>query len=788
MAGVFLPFAAALFIPALYRFLTDDIAYVGGLVAATSFLLILSQYGRQGAVTFRWVPSLGIRFQFHVDGLSLLMGVLVTGIGVCIFAYSRGYMENASSLPRYYMVLLLFMGSMLGVVFAADLVLLFIFWELTSIASFLLISHDTRNRSSLYAARKSMVTTIGGSLFMMAGFLFIYTATGTFSLVDLLAHPAAMQQSLRNAGLFIPVLLLIAVGAAAKSAQVPLHIWLPNAMEAPTPVSAFLHSATMVKAGVYLIGRFRPLLAGPEWMLLFTALGLTTMIVAGILAVNASDIKGLLAYSTASHLGLITAGFGFVSGMGGEAGVFHILNHALFKAPLFLVAGIVAHAAGTRAIDDLDGIRHQMPITAAVAVVAGLGMAAFPPFNGFYSKEILFEAAYDAAVHGGGLYWLLPAAAVFGSIFTVLYSLRFILLFFGSQTDAVATAHAPSRTMLIPPVLLAAASLFVGILPQETVNTVVQAAFNVVVAGHAHTIHVGLPTRLTPAFGMSLATMVGGVALYRYRAVLQTGLDTLFVAFPYLQANRWYDTAVSGVQIFSGTLADRIHTGLLRTYVAWIMAAISCMVLVGYLATGVTLPAASVDTALPIILILGVALTGAFAVTVAPSHISGVLTLSVLGLTVAIFYILANAPDLALTQLVVETLALVIFLLVVDRIPASYIERSWPRVARDVLLSALAGVTVAVTVLVTTAGTPDRIARYFVEHAVSAGGGGNIVNVILVDFRGFDTMGEIAVIAMAAISVVTLIAMRGHGTDHGRDTHRSTGSRTGRREAGGGRP
>jgi multicomponent Na+:H+ antiporter subunit A len=639
-----------------------------------------------------------------------------------------------------------------------------VFWELTSLSSFLLIGHYTRDASSQYAARKSMIITIGAGIPMAAGFLFLYSVTGTFSLVEMLASPETVQQQLRAAGLYIPVLLLIATGAAAKSAQVPLHIWLPNAMEAPTPVSAFLHSATMVKAGVYLIGRFRPMLVSTEWMLLFVSLGLVTMTVTGILAIAATDIKELLAYSTASHLGMILAGFGFVSGIGGEAGVFHILNHALFKAPLFLVAGIVAHATGTRAIDELGGLRHQMPLIAAIAVIAGLGMAAIPPFNGFHSKELLFEAAYHAASQHGGLYWSIPVVAVFGSIFTVLYSIRFIHLFFGDQRAAVDGDHASSLQLLTPPALLTALALFTGIVPQVPVDAVIQGAFDSVSVGHAQAMHVGFPTQLSPALMMSLVTVGVGLWIYRYLHVLQTIVRTAFIAFPFLQVNWWYDTGLAALKTVSSVTMNRIHSGLLRTYVVWIMTAVSLMTLAGYLSTGATVPIFAVDTAVPIILVLGVALIGAFAATIAPSHISGVLTLSVLGMTVAIFYILVNAPDLALTQLVVETLALVIFLLVLDKLPESYIERSWPRIMRDTVIAALAGVTAAFTVLTATSGSPDTIASYFVEHAIPDGGGGNIVNVILVDFRGFDTMGEISVIAMAAISVVTLIAMRGRGT------------------------
>ena len=301
-AVVFLPFVAAALVPLVYRVLGERTAYYAAAVALACFGLVASQYGTHGPVSVPWIPSLGVSLSFYVDGLSLLVGFLASGVGVLILAYSGGYMHGEPGQPKYYAALLAFMGSMLGVAFAADLIALFVFWELTSLSSFVLIGHYQREASSQYAARKSMLVTVSGGLFMLVGFLLLHAVTGEFSIVYMLENPELVQEELRAAGLFLPVLGLLAVGAAAKSAQVPLHIWLPNAMEAPTPVSAFLHSATMVKAGVYLVGRFRPVFVGEEWTLIFTVLGLVTMTVTAMLAVAARDIKELLAYSTASHL------------------------------------------------------------------------------------------------------------------------------------------------------------------------------------------------------------------------------------------------------------------------------------------------------------------------------------------------------------------------------------------------------------------------------------------------------------------------------------------------------
>ncbi|MFC4449570.1 hydrogen gas-evolving membrane-bound hydrogenase subunit E [Halorussus aquaticus] len=782
LAVVFLPFVAAALVPFVYRVLGERTAYYAAAVALACFGLVASQYGTHGAVSVPWIPSLGVSVSLYVDGLSLLIGFLASGVGVLILTYSGGYMHGEPAQAKYYAALLAFMGSMLGVAFAADLVALFVFWELTSLSSFVLIGHYQRQKSSQYAARKSMLITVSGGLFMLVGFLLLHdvlldvtSGANAFSIVWMLEHPELVQEELRAAGLFLPVLGLLGIGAAAKSAQVPLHIWLPNAMEAPTPVSAFLHSATMVKAGVYLLGRFRPILVGEEWQLLFAVLGLTTMTVAAILAVGATDIKELLAYSTASHLGLIVAGFGFVSELGGETGAFHIVNHAAFKAALFLVAGIIAHEAGTRKIENLGGLKDDLPITAGITAVATLGMAGVPPFNGFYSKELLFEAAWEAAAHAGGLAWLYPTVAVFGSVFTFLYSIRFLMLFFGEKPTGLHKVHSPPKTMLVPPLVLGVVAGLIslgGVLGTFGVHFApfdhfVEEVWASTLPPEAD-LHGGfsyhVPTHLTPAAAMSAVTIALGAAAYPFYGRLHRGVNRL-TDVDLLRANWYYDSAVFGLNDWSDTASEVVQNGLLRTYVTWAMAAVAALALAGYAATSVALPDfTDFAVTLPIALVLGVAIVGAIAVSIAPSHISGVLTLSILGFMVAVFYVLASAPDLALTQLVVETLTLVIFLMVLDKLPAFYGNAGRGKMMRDGVLSAVVGATVFVTVLVSTAATPDDgIAHEFVERAVSEGGGGNVVNVILVDFRAFDTMGEISVVAMAALSVLTLVAMRERG-------------------------
>ncbi|QSW99711.1 hydrogen gas-evolving membrane-bound hydrogenase subunit E [Haloterrigena alkaliphila] len=777
LAAVGLPFAAAVCTPVLYRLLGERTGYAGVAVALASFLLLATQYGTEGAVALEWIPSLDVALQFYVDGWGLLFAMLACGIGTLIFLYSPAYMHGESHLPRFYAALLAFMGSIIGVALAADLIAIFLFWELTSLASFVLIGHYTADDSSQYAARMAMFITVGGGLFLLVGLLLLSVVAGdvvgpdaAFNLAAMLENADAMAEGLREQGLFLPVLGLLAIGAGTKSAQVPLHFWLPNAMAAPTPVSAFLHSATMVKVGVYFVGRMRPILVGEEWLFLFATLGLTTMTVCAIMAVAATDIKELLAYSTASHLGLMVAGFGFTSVYGAETGVFHLLNHALFKATLFLVAGIVAHEAGTRNIHSLGGLRRDLPITALITVVVALSMAGIPPFNGFYSKELLFEAAVEASHYHdiGALGWLYPAVAVFGSIFTVLYSLRFLALFFGDRPEELGHVHRPSTTLLVSPAVLAILAAVVSIRPQLAVDVIVQSGVDAT-ALETHEMHAGLPTSYSTPVGMSAVTIALGLAAYPFYDRIHRGIRTVLRTTPPVAANWWYDAVIGNLTGAGAWVGDRIHNGLLRTYATWTLLGTCGLALVGFAAAGAIAPTelVGVDAPPAVALVLLVAVVAGLAVVLSTSHIAGILTLSILGFMVAIFYILASAPDLALTQLVVETLILLIFLLVVEEIP-EYYEVELGKYARDAVVSLAVGATAFVTVLVTTDARPEgrtEIARFYTENAVPEGGGTNIVNVILVDFRGFDTMGELVVVAMAAISILTLIVMRSGGGD-----------------------
>jgi multicomponent Na+:H+ antiporter subunit A len=487
------------------------------------------------------------------------------------------------------------------------------------------------------------------------------------------------------------------------------------------------------------------------------------MAVGAVLAVVANDIKELLAYSTASHLGLMVAGFGFAGHYGAEAGVFHLLNHALFKAALFLVAGVVAHEAGTRRVDELGGLWRDLPVTAVVAGITALSMAGVPPLAGFYSKELLFEAAWEAALAEGGAFWLYPAVAVGASAFTVLYSLRFLWVFLGERPVSLEGVGRAPLALVAPPAVLAALTAVTSVAPELAVEAVVGDAA-AVPAVESVDVKTKIPTEPSGPALMSLLALVVGGAAYPFVGRIRNTVARFEAGATLARPSNLYDWLLSGSERASDRLDGVVHGGLLRTYVLWVLAAACTLVLLGYLSTEAAVPAPEVAAPATMVLVLAVAAVAALAVTVAPSHVAGVLTLGILGFMIAVFYVLASGPDLALTQLVVETLLLVMFLLVIEELPTFYGELRTDVAVRDAALSLLVGATAFVSVLVAA---PDpalsETARFYVDNAVEEGGGTNVVNVVLTDFRALDTFGEAAVILLAALSVLVLLEMRDRG-------------------------
>lgn len=739
-----LPFFAMLLSRPLEDLRKGSAAVVSGLAAISSFILLMMMWilGGQVSVLYPWIASLGISFALRLDALSFLFSLLVTGIGGLILLYSRGYMVMEEDTGRFYAYMSLFMGSMLGLVLSGDLILLFLFWELTTISSFLLIGFHREEGQAIRSAIKALIITGLGGVALLAALLIMGLAVGSFRLGEVLAS----GEAIKNSSFYIPLLLLFLLAVAAKSAQFPLHIWLPDAMVAPTPVSAYLHSAAMVKAGIFLLVRFLPVLATPDWQALLIPLGTATMIVGGVQAIRAWELKRILAYSTISQLGLLASAFGVLSIVGQEAGLLHLLNHALLKASLFLVAGIVTLTTGLKDIRHLGGLGRRMPITAATCGLAAASLAGIPPLGGFLSKELYFEATLIS-----GNPWM-PWLAVLGGGLTFGYSIRFFYAIFVRKGNV--TASKEPLSLAIPALILAALTLALGVIPSLGEGLV-----SPYVHGQGHRLKVltagGL---LSPPIMSVLSAGLGLLILWRYE-----GLASFLE-----RANSWLRRA-SPNTIFDGmamtgrwacaTLGVLLQNGSLRRYTAALL-----LFLGAVLVTPFSLPVPEVpaftdvrDTVLALVVVAMVIFASLAAAVRDTLH--AVLSLSGMGFLLAMTFMLLSAPDLAMTQILVEMVLLVIFLLVLHRIPFRALQPSRRRGPTDILLSLVVAVGVAYVVALSLSAFyfPSVALRYLDPTLVDLTGGMNVVNVVVTDFRAFDTLGEITVIGLASLAVYTLL-------------------------------
>lgn len=758
---VLLPLLGSVLLPLLPRSLRGHSGRWALLPPGACFLLSLTYLpaisrGETFHYTLSWFPALSIHVSFWIDGLSLLFAILISGIGVLIVWYSHYYalQEHRS---RFFAYLLFFMGSMLGVVLSSNLIALFVFWELTSISSFLLIGFWHTQAEAVYGARKSLLITALGGFALLAGIVLLYEVTGTLELPELATH----AEAIRTSSLYPAILGLIVIGACAKSAQFPFHIWLPNAMAAPTPVSAYLHSATMVKAGLFLIARFLPLLSGTHaWMYAVSGIGMLTMLVGAALAIQQYDLKALLAYSTISQLGLIMALYGF-GAVGVWAATFHLLNHAAFKGALFLLVGIIEHEVGTRDRRALSGLARRLPVTATLTGIAALAMAGVPLFNGFLSKEMFYEASLEMLVLGQWA-WVFPGLAVVGSLLTVIYSLQiFHGVFFGRERkEFVNSPHDPSAGMLLAPAILAGMCLLVGIFPGPLEATVLApAVFSI--TGQEGWESLSLWHGFTGPVLMSAVSLMGGACLYGYARPLtqRIPLKPLRVSIDAL-----YDRGLEALDRTGVFLTGLLQSGYLRVYLMLLLSFLVLSFGVPFIVKAGgglgPLDLASIEPFEAVL--IGLLMVGTLAVAWVRQPLIAVLTLGLVGLLVSLLFVLLRAPDLALTQLLIETASLILFLLVLRFLPPFRREvlSRWATF-RDIGISIGVGGLVVVLLLVANSATLyPSIAHYFLEHSLTLGGGRNIVNVIVVDFRGYDTMGEITVLSIAAIGVYALLKLK----------------------------
>lgn len=754
-----IPFATALLVAALARFGKNAIAAAAG--AGTLFALVgifghlpALLAGQMITAQMAWLPSAGLNAHFMLDGLGFLFALLILGIGFLIIVYARFYLGKDDPFARFFVFLLLFQGAMLGIVLSDNILLLLLFWELTSLTSFLLIGYWRHAPEARQGARQALAITGAGGLAMFAGLLLLGQVAGSYDLSVILTKAEVIQAS----PLYAPALILIVLGAFAKSAQFPLHFWLPHAMAAPTPVSAYLHSATMVKAGLFLLARLWPVLAGSDlWFYIVASTGLITMVFAAKVAIFKDDLKGILAYSTISHLGLITFLLGFGTKAGAIAAVFHIMAHATFKAPLFMVAGIVDHEAHTRDINRLGGLRHAMPITFALGALAALSMAGVPPLNGFLSKELALETA--AYTPFAGVPWLVPALASFGALFSVAYAFRFLGgVFLGAPKPDLAAVHDPKIGLWGPPAVLVAIVVIMGFVPMTSSGWLVDLAATAVMQAESNAKIYHWHGLGSPALWMSVFAFGGGVLLLAKYDKLRGWWN----ATPRPDGKTIFEGMVAAAVAFARSVIARAHDGHLSRYMA--VAVLVVLALSAYAIWGLPLGAQTRAMA-PVPLAVGagalVLLAAiASAVMLHAQRLTALLLVGVVGLMISAGFAYMSAPDLALTQITVEVVTVILMLLALNFLPKTTpIETGVMQRAGAVILAALAGLGAAALayVLMMRDAAFGPISAFHLEQSKPGAGGTNAVNTIIVDFRGFDTYGEIIVLGIAALVIAALV-------------------------------
>ena len=743
-------------------------------VSLSSFILLLTQAktvlsGQAVLEQWQWLPQIGIDFSFRLDALSLIFSLLITGIGTLIYIYAYYYLNPKNSLSKLYALLMLFMAAMLGISLSNNLIILLVFWELTSISSFLLVGYWSNYDAAQRGARMALTITGMGGLAMLGGFILIGQIAGTYQIDQL----TMMASTIQNNGLFVPALLLILLGAFTKSAQFPFHFWLPNAMAAPTPVSAYLHSATMVKAGIFLVARLLPIFVGSAlFHNLVTTIGLLTLCMAAFFAIFKEDLKGLLAYSTISHLGLIMCLLGIGSPLAVAAAVFHIINHATFKAALFMLAGIIDHESGTRDLRKLSGLWQLLPFTATLTMITAASMAGIPLTNGFISKEMFFTELL--ANLSGGYVVLAAIVATLAGLFAVAYSVRLVhgVFFDGDVGRNIPNknAHEPPIGMRVPAIILATLCILVGIIPALLVENIVNAGTraSTQIASFGG-VHLAIWHGFNLPLLMSAIALICGVLFYLSLAkggrIREIDLDPRLGRF---QGKLLFEDFLKNLLLISRKIKKKTETGSLQNYLLWILALSIAVVATPLINQNLTTGTRELTHAPFTAIVLWLLLFSACWMMLWFHHerIKAVLISGAIGLVVTMIFITLSAPDLALTQITVDVVTTVLLLMSLSLLPQlTPYESSQTRRWRDAIIAIGGGIGIGwITWLIMTR-DHNSISWFFVQQSIPLGGGSNIVNVILVDFRGFDTFGEIAVLGIAAIGALCMMdGMRAHGT------------------------
>ena len=756
---VFIGFLAASVSVLVHRLWPKASGILLTLVPVSMFVYLLTMMpqvsnGDTIIVSHTWFKSFNINLSFIVDGLSITMGLIVSGIGAIIVFYASGYLKGHKKLARFYAYLLFFMTSMFGVVLSNNIISLFIFWELTSVSSYLLIGFNHEQERSRYASLQALLVTGGGGLALMAGLILLGNVAGTYTISELL-H---LNPVITGHGLYIPILILILLGAFTKSAQFPFHFWLPNAMEAPTPVSAYLHSATMVKAGVFLLARLNPALSGPEiWHTILLSFGAVTMLMGAAMAIGQNDLKRILAYTTISALGIMVFLIGLGTNFAITAALTFLVVHAMYKGGLFLVAGAIDHETGTRDIRKLGGLFKLLPLVGIGAVLAALSYAGIPPFFGFIAKELIYEAAYNAPLNP----YLLLGAAILTNMFLVATAIMVgVKPFFGSYKETPKHPHHAPLSLWIGPVILGSLGVIFGVVAFIPDTYLIAPATLSVFASEGTKLYLWHGFNIILFF--SFLTLLGGLAFYKLSSYIKKHMK-LFNKVAAIGPEELYKKLLQGMLTFAKAQISFFQNGYLRHYFMWILGFFVGLIVLTVFSFNL-LPFIKfnlIDIEFYEALVVFIMFFAAFAAIASKSVLASVAALGIVGYGIALIFTFYSAPDLAMTQFSIETLTVILLVFIVYNVPKFTDISPRKTKIRDIAISATVGLCVTLLLLIVLNSPADaKISDYFLDNSYLEAHGRNVVNVILVDFRALDTMGEITVLAIAAIGVYTLLKFR----------------------------
>ena len=752
-------FLAALFVPLLGKILKKGIGTILAALPLVLFFYFLSFYSvikNEEVVhsSWQWVSSLNIHLSFYLDGLSLLFSLIILGIGVLVLIYSNGYMQSDEHKSRFYSFLLVFMGAMLGLVLSANLITLYVCWELTSISSFLLIGFHHHQKKTRSAALQALIITEFGGLSLLAGFILLGKASGTYELTELLANPESLTQH----SLYLPLLILILIGAFTKSAQFPFHFWLPMAMKAPTPVSAYLHSAAMVNAGIYLLARLNPVLGNTnEWQNIITLFGAATMLVGAYLSLTQKDLKAILAYVTISALGILVMLIGIGTFLSVKAALTYLIVHALYKATLFMVAGSIDKKTGTRNIDQLGGLYKRMPLTTAIALLALLSMAGLPPMLGYISKEFIYQAGERAP----GVSEYVLAFSVLSNVFMVAISITFAYkVFFKKEEQPRHQVKEAGITMWIGPAILAVLSLVLALFskPLEPLMEFALAAVKAIPVE----VELKLWHGFNVVFLLSILTIISGILLFLARASILPFLARINNILFHIEFSSVFNQQVDQFLSFTKKNTRFFQHGYYRFYLMAVFVVTALLLWYQLYNTWSWLflenvsPVSYYTTLIAIIIAVA-----AIVVIFTRSRLIAIIIMGVIGFGIALIYAIFGAIDLAITQFIVETLTLVLFVMVFHKLPQFTQHLSRTSKIRDAVIALSVGGFMAGLILKSDhLSLSYPISNYIAENSFQEAHGKNIVNVILVDFRAFDTLGEVMVLAVASLGIFSLLKLK----------------------------